>query len=161
MKKSQSILLLLFVFFVISCTISPEKKAKNTIKDYMFKTLNDYKSYEPVEYGNIDSLFSDYTMDETYISSTKLYKRNLEIKDSLEKIFDRYKKYEIYPTRDEINLLVVSNWYVNVTYSHIIDSLKENYHSHFIGMGLVHKFRAKNSLGNPFVFMAIYTFTQF
>lgn len=145
MKKIHSTLLLLLAISITSCTLHPEEKAKKTIKDYMFKTLNDFESYEPVEYGNIDSLFSDYTMDETYISSTKMYKRYLEIKDSLNEIFDRNKKNEIYPTKEEINLFITSNWFTSVTYYNVIDSLKKNYHSHFIGMGLIHKFRAKDS----------------
>lgn len=147
MKSRKLTLLLLLAISIISCTLSPEEKAKRTIKDYMFKTLNDFESYEPVEYGNIDSLFSDYTMDETYISSTQMYNRSLEIKDSLNKIFDRNKIYEISPTRDEINLLLTASWFTNITYPNVIDSLKKNYHSHFIGMGLTHKFRAKTNSG--------------
>lgn len=148
MKSRKLTLLLLLAISIISCTLSSEEKAKKTIKDYMFKTLNDFGSYEPVEYGNIDSLFSDYTMDEVYINGTKTYKRSLEIKDSLNKIFDRNKIYDISPTKDELNLSLAINWFTNITYPNIIDSLKRNYQSHFIGMGLIHKFRAKTNSGD-------------
>ena len=148
MKIRKLTFLLLLAISIISCTLSPEEKAKKTIKDYMFKTLNDFESYEPVEYGNIDSLFSDYTMDETYINGTKTYKRSLEIKDSLNKIFDRNKIYDISPTKEELNLFLTINWFTNITYPNVIDSLKRNYQSHFIGMGLIHKFRAKTNSGD-------------
>ncbi|MFR2068898.1 MAG: hypothetical protein ACLS4S_01385 [Bacteroides nordii] len=147
MKSRKITFLLLLAISIISCTLSPEEKAKKTIKDYMFKTLNDFESYNPVEYGNIDSLFSDYTMDQVYIEGTKIYKRSLEIKDSLNKIFDRNKIYDISPTENELNLFLTINWFTNITYPNVIDSLKRNYQSHFIGMGLIHKFRAKTNSG--------------
>lgn len=145
--KTITLVSLLLVFFSLSCKQSIDKKTKKTINAYMFKHLNDFKSYEPVEYGSIDSLFSDYTMDETYIHSNERYKRNLEVIDSLNKIFDWNKRYEIPPTTGDINLLVDITMFTKVTYPKIIDSLKRNYQSHFIGMGLIHTFRARNAFG--------------
>jgi len=39
---------------------SKEDKAKKLIKESLSKTMNDYKSYEPVEYGRLDSNFTFY-----------------------------------------------------------------------------------------------------
>jgi len=51
MKNVLSILIIGFIFF--ACTKSPEQKAQIAIKEYLKKNLNDAKSYEPVEFGNL------------------------------------------------------------------------------------------------------------
>lgn len=43
-----------------ACSKSPEKKAKSVIDEELRKTLHDYKSYEPVAFGKVDSSFSAY-----------------------------------------------------------------------------------------------------
>jgi hypothetical protein len=46
-------------------TLTREDSAKNTIKSYLDKTLNDTSSYEPVEWGLIDSSFKFRSSDTT------------------------------------------------------------------------------------------------
>ena len=58
MKKLVSVLLFTFaVIIAVSCT-SNEKRAEKLIKDYMFKNLHDYSSYEPVE-TKVDTAYND------------------------------------------------------------------------------------------------------
>lgn len=142
----KNLLLLLFAIAIVACTSSPEKKAQKAIKEYLFKTLNDIDSYEPVEYGTIDSLYTEYTMDSLYKEAVKMNELALKKCDSLGRVLERRKIYdEFYP--DEINDLILAKWFTINTYPQIIDSLKNNYQSYFMGMGMIHSFRAKNVLG--------------
>lgn len=49
---------------------------KDNIKSYLSKTMNDFKSYEPVEYGPLDSIITTYDKTPRF--------------DSLKSIFDGY-----------------------------------------------------------------------
>lgn len=147
MKKL--LLLFLFAIAIAACTSSPEKKAQKAIKEYLFKTLNDIDSYEPVEYGTIDSLYTDYTMDSLYQKAVELNNVSIKMRDSIKKIWERrkiYNEFEFNP--DEVNNLYTATMFVEYTYPRIIDSLKNNYQSYFMGMGMIHSFRAKNTLGS-------------
>jgi hypothetical protein len=53
------------IFILVSCT-TPEGKAKKAIKEKLKITLHDFKSYESVEFGTLDSLFSDVTSSSEY-----------------------------------------------------------------------------------------------
>jgi len=74
MKKLLFILALFFVTFNIQAVakkypkpvISKEQKAKILIKKYLFEHLNDFNSYEPVLYSQIDTLFSSIDSDPIY-----------------------------------------------------------------------------------------------
>ena len=53
---------------LFSCT-SPEKKAQKLIKQQLKETLNNPKSYEPVNFGSLDSLMEEeFTKEYTDIS---------------------------------------------------------------------------------------------
>ena len=62
MKKV--ILLAVMAVCLIGCT--KEQKSKSLIKDYLSKNLNDFKSYEPVEYSDIIPDSTNYREDEKY-----------------------------------------------------------------------------------------------
>jgi hypothetical protein len=57
MKK---ILLFVFAVLFIGC-VSKEQRAKKLIKEELRKTLHDFKSYEAVTFGTLDSVFTDFT----------------------------------------------------------------------------------------------------
>lgn len=59
--KKQKLVIMLFSLIVIGC--SKEDKAKSLIKEELAKTMNDFKSYEPVEYGKLDSNITSYEKD--------------------------------------------------------------------------------------------------
>src|SRR5579862_4156486 len=68
MKK----LLYIILIFSSSCGHkSPEERAKKLIDEQMKLTLNDYKSYEPVTFGKLDSSFTDFKDDPKYIADAK------------------------------------------------------------------------------------------
>jgi hypothetical protein len=57
MKKSPLGFILLLLF-LCSCS-NREDQAKKLIKNELSTTMNDYNSYEGVEFGKLDSTFSD------------------------------------------------------------------------------------------------------
>ncbi|HEX4373688.1 MAG TPA: hypothetical protein VHZ50_10330 [Puia sp.] len=47
---------ILFISLILSgCTFTREGKAKKLINEELKMTLNDYKSYEPMKFGNLDT----------------------------------------------------------------------------------------------------------
>lgn len=70
--KKHVLVLLLFPM-IFSCN-SQEKRAQKLIKEEMRLTLNDFKSYEPVQYGTLDSAFLSYEDS----PQVKLYQEKLE-----------------------------------------------------------------------------------
>ena len=80
MKKILS--LAIIILFLNSCTNSNEGKAKILIKEYLTTTMNDYSSYEPMEFSRLDSVYSRYYKDSTYIELRQLQSNKLNyIKD--------------------------------------------------------------------------------
>lgn len=140
MKK----LLLLFTasLFLVSC--SNEQKAKKAIRVYLSKNINDFKSYEPVEYGDLDGIFNnkyekmldaEMIIKDSIIFQRKVYEYKFENTDSLEKytalLADAVEKLQL-GTKD---------------------------HEHkLIGFEQYHKFRAKNSFGATVMRIGLFTF---
>ena len=62
MKKAM----LLAVMAVLFYSCSKEQKCKQLVKDYLSKNLDDFKSYDPVEYSKIFADSSTYYDDKIY-----------------------------------------------------------------------------------------------
>lgn len=78
MKK---ILPLVFILFLCSCGKSPEEKAKSHIESFMNKLIPNIKSYEPIQFGSLDSADIKYVMTQEYIDLSRQYedtKKELE-----------------------------------------------------------------------------------
>ncbi len=122
-------------FFVIvlvltSCTKSNEDKAKEGVKDYLKTNMNDFKSYEPVEWGAVDSLFLE-------CQETQEYK---ELNDSIAFYFDKsnnntsheeWQKYFDLHQKASNKLIV----------------MLKMYKPKFDGYKIIHKYRGTNELG--------------
>ncbi len=65
MKK---IFLLLFVSILLLGCSSPEKRAHKLIQAELKKTMNDFESYEPIEFSKIDTAFLAYQYTKEYLS---------------------------------------------------------------------------------------------
>jgi len=59
MKVIVSIIFLLL--FVTACSPNNEERAKKLIKDYLKLSMNDFSSYEPMEFLTLDSTFSEFS----------------------------------------------------------------------------------------------------
>ena len=134
--------------FVVSC-VSDEKKMQKIIKDYLYENLDDYKSYEPIEFHLSDSLFSDWTMDPMLPTLDEYYEKYSRLADSLQRE-QRLKSALGYSTSEVMetwNDYLEATFFTKFTYKQLRDSIKDHYESRFIGYGIDHSFRAKNRLG--------------
>jgi hypothetical protein len=114
MKK---LLTLLAILTIISTSCSKEDKAKKLIKAELSKNMNDFKSYEPVEFSKIDSAFTSYEGAE--------YERMLELpedqfneamkKDSLDRVnfkpvFKGYSMLHSFRAKNSLGAVVLNRY---------------------------------------------------
>jgi hypothetical protein len=61
----------LFLFVVVAVVVSScgnnKETAQKLIDEELSHTLSDYKSYHPISFGSLDSLFSSYKTDSGYV----------------------------------------------------------------------------------------------
>jgi hypothetical protein len=140
-------LFLTLAFLLFSCS-SLEDKAKKTIKENLRLTLDDYKSYEPVQYGKLEYAMSVWA-DAPEVTSL-LKKETYYITKCLE-----YKeKYELYDfdvlSKDFTMYFDLSGVYLDS--AEYIDEKIKTFETNFtperIGWQMTHSFRAKTSAGN-------------
>lgn len=155
MKK---VILLLAIPLLVCCSKSPDEKAKSLIKDNLRKSLHDYASYEAVEFGTLDSVFTsasdlpefselkadyDYkkgTMDRL-MSSVKF---DIEWAQSMGGYTSTSEYRKVQRNLSEVEemqkeLMVIANK---------LDSINENYMPEFIGYSMIHRYRSKTISGN-------------
>jgi hypothetical protein len=139
MKKFLPILIVLF-----SCSQSPEERAKKGIKEYMSKTMHDFKSYEPVEFGKLDSSFTNFYQTEEY---NRL--------DSLNKFYQSSYEYFLLSAKNTPNLELKKFQHKAATeyrdsskvISDLIAQKDKEFKGVFNGYTIEHKFRGKNAMG--------------
>jgi hypothetical protein len=56
MKKFSITSLIILSIAIVGCSKSNEEKAKDAIKTYLNENLDDISTYEPVKFGNLDTL---------------------------------------------------------------------------------------------------------
>jgi hypothetical protein len=145
--KSSEMNKYLFLAFLTlaSCSKSPEEKAKDLINDQMRKTLHDYKSYEPVQFGNLDSSFNTWEDLPEFIEAdqkAKEFKKELlEFGENMElKVmswgYPTYKR-RLADVKDSA-----------IKYAKLRARIIEQTGPVFNGWTMTHSFRAKNLSGN-------------
>ena len=87
------ILLIGFVCVLGACSSSNEDKAKRTVKDYLKENLDNFKSYEPVFWGNLREFSIDSIKQNDSYYQEHLHSANEALKRSKELliIIDSYK----------------------------------------------------------------------
>lgn len=90
-------IIMVLVIVLAGCSKSPEEKAQKLIKEYIINNANDPKSYEPIEFSNLDTFFKDEYDIKGLDSVNKLMKEErisfeefITLSDSVSKI-----KYKI------------------------------------------------------------------
>lgn len=86
------VLTLVFAGFILGCSKSPEQKAKDLIQSYIKKNANDPESYEPVDFGSLDTINSIGPISAEYLILKEQYDMILD--DDFDKkieILDRQK----------------------------------------------------------------------
>ena len=116
--KKLFLSLLIISSTLLSCTKSNDEKAKDLIKSDLSKKMDDFKSYEPVEFSKLDSNYSEY------------------IKHS----FDKYSDTLIGVPEHELILK-------ELDYNNNQLRKQMEFKPEFIGYKMEHSFRGKNKLG--------------
>jgi hypothetical protein len=117
---------ILFLFFAVFALMAcsqktPQQKAEAAVKQYLQKNMDDPSSYEPVEFGKLDSAYSTLEDDSAYIAM------NAEIAG-------------IYPeTIADINK--------KTALQNNLTKYISSYKNKWTGYTITHKARAKNKLG--------------
>jgi hypothetical protein len=151
MKK---IFLLAIVLLVVtSCINNNERKAKKLIEEHLEATMNDYSSYESMEFGSLDSAFSKF-------EDTKEYEGSLMAIESSKGQIEFYKKQVI-----ERNNLFFKTYLEKeeIRYSELKDELykeRSSYKGNFIGWNMSHQFRGANAFGGKIIGMMTFYFDK-
>jgi len=167
MKKLS---ILVFLFLVLLNIYSQQKitpliKAKHLIKKELFSTLNDFSSYQPVSFSKVEKLFSDPFENEEIIKSLddlESYKKEtgkwgeyLSLKDfgttdtimnTISRLLNLAKENKLDDLATEYGNISMKLLQYKLQQQIIMDEIKEH-KPEFIGMKVIHKYRAKNSLG--------------
>lgn len=159
MKKAISVFVL--AVLLLSCTQSPQNKAEKLVTKYLKDNLHNPQSYEPVEFSQIDSLFSPRTEKEVCPESLKLQAKA----DEFDKIRERYFAdlqaqsdtiTDEYRNSDEFqNKIANAKTYLlglidstkNYTDNAALAQLKFDMKGEFKGYRIEHKYRADNKMG--------------
>ena len=127
------ILLIGFVCVLGACSSSNEDKAKRTVKDYLKENLDNFKSYEPVFWGNLREFSIDSIKQNDSYYQEHLHSANEALKRSKELliIIDSYKS-----KKDTIS----------IEYAEIVAQI-EGCRARYECWVIDHKYRASNNIG--------------
>jgi hypothetical protein len=123
-------------------------------------TLNDFKSYEPVQYGKLEVDSSKYTD----IPEVRQY--NSQIDADLKTSNEYSSKADIYYSEYTISqyraYIQVSSQFLDSAKRYIaeVDSIKLHFVSKPIGWKITHSFRAKNQLGGLNLYNYLFILNQ-
>ncbi len=115
-----------------------EEKIKAAVINYLYKNINDSTSYQPVEWGKIDSAFTSWDKMkegiECNVNLLMLYYQDSMYKKDLNKY--TFARAELKRIAKEIDV-----------YESELNRLKKEYPLTFIGYNVRHNYRAKNEMG--------------
>lgn len=130
---------------LVGCNSSNDKKARKVIKEYLKSSMNDFSSYEPVEFSSLDSTFS------TFFDTDEGEKLNDEIRETYDRsrtFYDVMSKYKHNPKITELyEKLYQDNERMADSLIEIKNKAELAYKTEHEGYKLNHKFRGKNALG--------------
>lgn len=146
------LIVILMILTVASCTLNSDKKAKNLIRDYLKNHMNDFSSYESVEFGQI-------TGDSTNIEDTEkgkaLFGEKKVLEESLKQYFlnntiinsgkpDKEIQKELYDSALKFESEIVD---VDVQ----LKKLEDKFNPSLKGYFMTHKFRSANTYGKKII----------
>ncbi len=142
MKKLLILLLALFVCVSTNAQVkkivTKQQKAEMLIKKFMNQNLNDFKSYEPIEYSKIDTLKSLFIHTELQTSLMNLANLAMAYYEKS----DAELNLGNYQSQRE-KLIPIAREIINTSKKY-----REGYPKIGIGWVINHKCRSKNKIGN-------------
>ena len=165
MKKVIFILLTLLSILITSCSQTNESKAKKVIKEYFKETLDDYDSYTPMNYSELNMAMTEWKfpkeLEPELIKLTEVTKKiNQQFGHTIKTTSDadyhierinkytgeEYKKHTTEEFRNRLEKEKIL-WLEFKHYQDKINASKNSFQPEFIGWKMTHKFRAKNRMG--------------
>ena len=147
----KRILLIASMALICSCSKSNEDKAKELIESKLKLTMNDWSSYESVEYGKLDSTIYSYNDIYGVVYDAKFESLKSDHKYFLEMWEDGNKAYE-----DSSELCIKK---MKLLLREQEDSMK-SFKPKFDGWKLRHTYRGKNAVGAVIINTTIFYFDK-
>ena len=152
-SMKSNVCFLILILFLVSCS-SPEGKARNAIKEKLKMTLNNFKSYESVKFGTLDSLFSDVTTSSEYEALKTKRESWIKLAEE-EKKADEEKIQTALKNGNPHHIPIIKEFSLMPrcldsaeAYLNKLKSVEKSYKPRFIGWSMTHLYRAKNLAGN-------------
>jgi hypothetical protein len=142
-------LLLGFSSLFFSCKKSPEEKAKGVIREQLRTTLHDWKSYESVKWGKLDSALSFYADDPAYKRLIEDFDNaSAEVKKA-QSMLDIYSGSYLFRDKFNYYMAIAKENLNKMTQDTLLEAnFQRDFKPQFIGWQIEHSFRAKNLAGN-------------
>lgn len=160
MKTNPSIVICILIFVFASCSKTREEKAKALIKDQLRKSLHDFKSYEPVEFSQLDTAYTSLADLSAYSTAQEDFdKAKAEAKTNQEyaEIYSGGYTHERFVHYQTLAYRAIDA--MQVAY-HTMDSITKSFVRKPVGWAMNHSFRAKNLSGNLGIAHYRYYFDQ-
>ncbi|GAD04515.1 hypothetical protein HQ45_06790 [Porphyromonas crevioricanis] len=142
------------------CKKTPQKQAELLVKKRLEVSLHDFSSYESVQFGTLDSTFSQVKDLEEFQTSLslaeKLKEKGFE-KGEDAKLYSKFGLYQEQARYATEAMLLLDSAMFHIRRCEELDSL---FTPEFIGWQITHSFRAKNASGNKIIAHRIFYFDK-
>ena len=137
-------LLLIASLFIIGCSQSKNKKSEKLIKEYLSENLNDFNSYDPVEFSSVDSFYAPFELyyEMEFNKVSMLLDEAKRMKNDLD---NRYLLTDL--ERDQLLFMIDSVKEKSSMMMLDIEKKRSEYIPKFAAYKVNHSFRAKNGFG--------------
>ena len=123
---------LICIVVVFAACGSPEKTAQKLVKDYLKENLKDPSSYQPAKFGQLDSTYSEFVLNDGLIER--------EIKPIMD-------ESERYMEQGDFNKAIDKAGEAATKREELQAKMRAEFVPEFIGWSISHTYRAKNGFG--------------
>ena len=155
MKKI--LLLLIMGLIVISCSKSPEKVAQQLIKEWLNENMDDIKSYEPVKFGQLDTICPKWeSIDSIKASAVEWEQIIADNKSMLIEYKSVLKPLDVEQIKENIRV----GEFLYAEDLQLIQNYNDGYPLGFLGYKIEHSFRGANKVGGIVLQTATFIFDR-
>lgn len=153
MKK----LLLICSVALLAACVSPAKRAQKLIRAHLKETMLDWSSYEPVKFGDLDSVYTTPYDNEQYRNVVKNQTRLMEDFVANKKDFDFWIDLDLNRANAALAKMNKSNDSLKY-YEGIARDFERAFVPQFKGWSMTHTLRGKNAYGSKIISTNVYYF---
>lgn len=145
MKKTLT-LLAMMALVMLSCG-SPEKDAQKLIKDFFKTNIDNPSSYEAVEFGTLDSVFTTLEDNADYRTAKHNHRMCMIDVDGNQTLADDCRVYGEYDKAIEYLKKAEEALNKSQEYTQQMDKIRKSFKPQFNGWKMSHSFRCENAFG--------------